>query len=82
MQQEFSFIKQANSLAKFEPMQVEKVGDKIWFSYANATGSIVPAYYDCKKRKFQSVVHAEQYNKVAVRNVVARPVIEKLFQAV
>ena len=81
MQQEFSFIDKANALdavKKYEPQGVERVNNKIWFTYVNKAGSAVPAYYDFKTRSFKSVVRGSQYGKkrLAVRNLVARPVIE------
>jgi hypothetical protein len=84
MQQEFSFIDKANAVdavAKYEPQGVESVGNKIWFTYVNKAGSAVPAYYDCPSRSFKSVVRGSQYGKkrLAVRNLVARPVIEGVF---
>ena len=81
MQQTFSFIEKANAVAKYEPQGVERVDNKIWFTYVNKAGSAVPAYYDCPSRSFKSVIHGKQYGKegVAVRNLVARPVIEGVF---
>jgi hypothetical protein len=81
MQQTFSFIEKAtavDTIAKYEPQGVERVGQKIWFTYVNKAGSAVPAYYDFPTRSFKSVVRGSQYGKtkVAVRNLVARPVIE------
>ena len=78
MQEEFSFIDKANAVAKYEPQGVERVENKIWFTYVNKEGSAVPAYYDCPTRSFKSVVRGSQYGKarIAVRNLVARPVIE------
>ena len=68
----------ANAVAKYEPQGVERVGQKIWFTYVNAKGSVVPAFYDFVTRSFKSVVYGKQYGKegVAVRNLVAKPVVE------
>ncbi len=82
MQLEMSFTQKANAVAKYQPMNVERVGNKLWFSYINNAGSAVPAFYDYSTRSFKSVVEGGQYHDVAVRNVVARPVIDKLFQGV
>ena len=79
MQALFSFITdKANAVAKYEPQGVERVGNKIWFTYVNKAGSAVSAYYDFSSRSFKSVVRGSQYGKsgYAVRNLVARPVIE------
>ena len=79
MQSLFSFITdKANAVAKYEPQGVERVGNKIWFTYVNKAGSGVSAYYDLVSRSFKSVVRGQQYGKsgYAVRNLVARPVIE------
>jgi hypothetical protein len=78
MQTEFSFIQKAEAVAKYAPQGVKKEGNKLWFTYVNKAGSIIPAYYDYATRAFKSVVHGKQYGKggVAVRNLVARPVIE------
>ena len=81
MQEEFSFVEKANAVAKvakYEPQGVERVGQKIWFTYVNKAGSAVPAYYDFGSRSFKSVVRGDQYGKkrLAVRNLVARPVVE------
>ena len=79
MQSLFSFITdKAEALAKYEPQGVERVGNKIWFTYVNKAGSAVSAYYDDQSRTFKSVVRGKQYGKsgYAVRNLVARPVIE------
>ncbi len=74
----FSFMDKANAVAKYEPQGVERVGQKIWFTYVNQAGSAVSAYYDLVSRTFKSVVRGKQYGKsgYAVRNLVARPVIE------
>ena len=78
MQTEFPFAEKANAVAKYEPQGVERVNNKIWFTYVNKAGSAVAAYYDFPTRSFKSVVRGSQYGKakVAVRNLVARPVIE------
>ena len=78
MQALFSFMDKANAVAKYEPQGVERVGQKIWFTYVNKAGSAVSAYYDLASRTFKSVVRGQQYGKsgYAVRNLVARPVIE------
>ena len=61
MQSEFSFVEQANAVAKYEPQNVNKQGDKLWFTYINKTGVAVNAFYG---------------EGVAIRNLVAKPVIE------
>ena len=68
----------ASAVATYAPQGVETIGDKIWFTYVNKAGSAVSAYYDAKSRTFKSVVRGKQYGKsgYAVRNLVARPVIE------
>ncbi len=81
MQQEFSFIEKAHAVtevAKYEPQGLERIGKKLWFTYVNKAGSAVPAYYDFPTRSFKSVIRGKQYGKsgYAVRNLVARPVIE------
>ena len=78
MQTEFSFIQKAEAVAKYAPQGVRKEGNKLWFTYVNKAGSIIPAYYDYATRAFKSVVHGKQYGKgrAAVRNRVARPVID------
>ena len=81
MQTEFSFIDKATSIdkvAKYQPQGVERVGSKLWFSYVNKAGAVVPAFYDNATRTFKSVVRGKQYGQkqLAVRNLVARPVIE------
>ena len=39
MQSMFSFItEEANAVAKYEPQNVNKQGDKLWFTYVNKTG--------------------------------------------
>ena len=79
MQSLFSFITdKALAVAKYEPQGVERIGNKIWFTYVNKAGSAVSAYYDFGSRSFKSVVRGKQYGKsgYAVRNLVARPVVE------
>ena len=77
MQSEFSFVEQANAVAKYEPQNVNKQGDKLWFTYINKTGVAVNAFYEYSTRKFKSVVKGSQYGEgVAIRNLVAKPVIE------
>ena len=78
MQQEFSFIKNAQSVKAYQPHNVSHEGDKIWFGYRNKAGAVVSAFYDKIDRKFKSVVKGKQYGKYsAVRNLVAQPVIER-----
>lgn len=73
--------KNANAMAqKYAPQSVNQNGDKIWFVYVNKAGSAVPAYYDVATRAFRSVVHGKQYNGVAIRNLVARPVVEGMLK--
>ena len=79
MQALFSFITdKANAVATYAAQGVERSGDNLWFSYQNKAGSNVSAYYDFGTRAFKSVVRGKQYGKsgYAVRNLVARPVIE------
>jgi hypothetical protein len=78
MQSMFSFITdKAQAVAKYEPQNVNKQGDKLWFNYTNAKGVIVSAFYEYSTRKFKSVVKGGQYGEgVAIRNLVAKPVIE------
>tara|TARA_Y100000593_G_scaffold83253_1_gene156768 strand:+ start:476 stop:736 length:261 start_codon:yes stop_codon:yes gene_type:complete len=81
MQTEFSFVEKANAVtqvAKYDPQGLERIGTKLWFTYLNKSGAVVPAYYDFPSRSFKSVVRGKQYGKsgYAVRNLVARPVIE------
>jgi hypothetical protein len=80
MQTEFSFVDQANAVEAYKPLAVNQEGDKLWFSYKNAVGSIINAFYDYKTRSFKSVVEGDQYGDgVAIRNLVARPVIDLIF---
>lgn len=81
MQEEFSFVEKANAVtevAKYEPQGLERIGKKLWFTYINDKGAGIPAFYDLATRSFKSVVRGKQYGKsgYAVRNLVARPVIE------
>jgi hypothetical protein len=81
MQSMFSFItEEANAVAKYEPQNVNKQGDKIWFSYWNNAGKPISAFYDKVERKFKQVVIGKQYGEdgVAIRNLIAQPVIEKI----
>ena len=75
-------VKALDIITKYEPQGVELIGDKTWFSYVNKAGSAVSAYYDAKSRSFKSVVRGSQYGKsgYAVRNLVARPVIEGILR--
>jgi hypothetical protein len=67
-------------VAKYEPQNVNKQGDKIWFSYWNNAGKPISAFYDKVERKFKQVVIGKQYGEdgVAIRNLIAQPVIEKI----
>ena len=77
MQSEFSFVEKAHAVTKYEPQNVNKQGDKLWFTYINQTGVAVNAFYEYSTRKFKSVVKGSQYGEgVAIRNLVAKPVIE------
>ena len=77
MQTEMSFIKNAKSVANYEPRNVNRRGDKLWFNYVNQTGIVVSAFYEYSTRSFKSVVKGSQYGDgVAIRNLVANPVIE------
>ena len=78
MQSLFSFMNKAHAVANYAPTGVETIGNKIWFTYTNKSGSSVSAYYDIGERKFKSVVRGKQYGRTgyAVRNLVAREVIE------
>lgn len=79
MQSLFSFITdKACAVANYEPQGIERIGDKIWFTYQNKKGSAVSAFYDTKSRTFKSVVRGKQYGKsgYAVRNLVDSQVIE------
>jgi hypothetical protein len=80
MQSEFSFIDKANAVARYEPQAINQEGNKLWFSYVNNVGRAISAYYDYSTRSFKSVVKGSQYGKdqVAIRNLVARPVIQGL----
>ena len=77
MQAEFSFIEKSNAVAKYEPQNVNRQGDKLWFTYVNRAGVAVNAFYEYSTRSFKSVVKGSQYGDgVAIRNLVANPVIE------
>jgi len=77
MQSEFSFIEKANAVAKYQPQNVNKQGDKLCFSYVNKAGVVVNAFYEYSTRKFKSAVRGSQYGDgVAIRNLVAKPVVE------
>tara|TARA_B100001094_G_C18011247_1_gene710214 strand:- start:261 stop:515 length:255 start_codon:yes stop_codon:yes gene_type:complete len=78
MQSEFSFIEKATAVANYKPQAINRKGDKLWFSYINKMGRAINAYYDFQSRSFKSVVKGSQYGKdeVAIRNLVARPVVE------
>ncbi len=73
-----SFVEKATAVAKYEPQAIKQEGKKIWFSYVNAKGSVIPAFYDFATRSFKSVVHGKQYGEdgFAIRNLVAKPVVE------
>jgi len=81
MQTQFSFIDKATAVAKYQPKAINRKGNKLWFSYVNNVGRAINAYYDYKTRSFKSVVKGSQYGKdqIAVRNLVAKPVIEGVF---
>ena len=78
MQSLFTFMGNAHAVANYAPRGVNTIGNKIWFTYTNKSGSSVSAYYDIGERKFKSVVRGKQYGRTgyAVRNLVAREVIE------
>ncbi len=81
MQSEFSFIEKSNAVAKYEPQNVNRQGDKLWFTYINGAGVAVNAFYEYSTRSFKSVVKGDQYGEgVAIRNLVAKPLIEGVFQ--
>lgn len=72
-----SFTKKAKSVANYEPRNVNRQGDKLWFNYVNQAGVVVSAFYEYSTRSFKSVVKGSQYGEgVAIRNLVANPVIE------
>lgn len=72
-----SFTKKAKSVANYEPRNVNRQGDKLWFNYVNQAGVVVSAFYEYSTRSFKSVVKGSQYGDgVAIRNLVANPVIE------
>ena len=77
MQLEMSFIEKANAVANYEPQNVNRQGDKLWFNYVNQAGVVINAFYEYSTRSFKSVVKGTQYGDgVAIRNLVAKPVIE------
>ena len=79
MQTEFSFSQQVKALEAYKPLAVNRRGNKLWFSYKHAVGTLVNAYYDYATRSFKSVVKGSQYGDgVAIRNLVARPVVESV----
>ena len=81
MQAEFSFIEKSNAVAKYEPQNVNRQGDKLWFTYINGAGVAVNAFYEYSTRSFKSVVKGDQYGEgVAIRNLVAKPLIERVFR--
>jgi len=72
-----SFIEKANAVANYEPQNVNRQGDKLWFNYVNQAGVVINAFYEYSTRSFKSVVKGGQYGEgVAIRNLVAKPVIE------
>ena len=76
-QTEFSFVQKANAVKAYQPMAINRKGNKLWFSYYNAVGSAITAYYDYASRSFKQVVEGKQYGDgVAIRNLVAKPVVE------
>ena len=52
MQAEFSFIEKSNAVAKYEPQNVNRQGDKLWFTYVNRAGVAVNAFYEYSTRSF------------------------------
>ena len=80
MQSEFSFVEKSKAnlfVAYYKPQNVNRQGDKLWFTYVNKAGVAVNAFYEYSTRKFKSVVKGGQYGEgVAIRNLVAKPVIE------
>ena len=81
MQSEFSFIEKSNAVAKYEPQNVNRQGDKLWFTYVNRAGVAVNAFYEYSTRSFKSVVKGDQYGEgVAIRNLVAKRLIERVFR--
>ena len=74
-------IKEAMAVANYVPQNVKQEDGKIWFCYTNKDGAAVPAFYEFATRKFKSVIFGKQYGKdgVAVRNLIARPVVESIF---
>jgi len=81
MQSEFSFVEKSNAVARYEPQNVNRQGDKLWFTYINKGGVAVNAFYEYSTRSFKSVVKGDQYGEgVAIRNLVAKPLIESVFR--
>ena len=77
MQLEMSFTQKAKAVANYEPRNVNRQGDKLWFNYVNQAGVVVSAFYEYSTRSFKSVVKGSQYGDgVAIRNLVANPAIE------
>ena len=79
-QSEFSFVEKSQAVEAYKPKNVSHDGNKIWFSYWNNAGKPISAFYDKVERKFKQVVIGEQYGEdgVAIRNLIAQPVIEKI----
>ena len=74
MQLEMSFIEKAQAVANYQPQNVNRQGDKLWFNYVNQAGVVVSAFYEYSTRSFKSVVKGSQYGEgVAIRNLVAKP---------
>jgi hypothetical protein len=81
MQSEFSFVEKSNAVAKYAPQNVNRQGDKLWFTYINGAGVAVNAFYEYSTRSFKSVVKGDQYGEgVAIRNLVAKSLIERVFR--
>ena len=81
MQSEFSFAEKSNAVAQYAPQNVNRQGDKLWFTYVNKAGVAVNAFYEYSTRSFKSVVKGDQYGEgVAIRNLVAKPLIERVFR--
>ncbi len=77
MQLEMTFAEKANAVEAYKPMAINREGNKLWFSYYNAVGKAITAYYDYASRSFKQVVEGKQYGEgVAIRNLVAKPVVE------
>ena len=81
MQLEMSFTEKAKAVANYEPQNVNRQGDKLWFNYVNQAGVVVSAFYEYSTRSFKSVVKGDQYGEgVAIRNLVAKRLIERVFR--